>query len=305
MNETDHPDDEVLIDRIRALSQPLVPEPTGYPARVDPIDGIRAVVFDVYGTMLISGTGDIGIASDEEDERIFREALAAAGLPAGHLPAELRGSDVFMEAIHAAQRERRAEGVEFPEVDILAVWNDTLAALVEHGIPSISDEQLRALAIENECRANPVWPMPALAQTLDALSGAGMLLGIVSNAQFYTPLLFNALLGASLEELGFDPALCVWSYRMREGKPSARLYERLAAALSQEHGVTPGETLYVGNDQLKDIWPAQQVGFRTALFAGDRRSLRLREGDERCAKTRADLVIDDLPQLLKAIGIAT
>ena len=48
---------------------------------------------------------------------------------------------------------------------------------------------------------------------------------------------------------------------------------------------------------LKDIWPATQLGFKTALFAGDARSLRLREDDERCRGLKPDLVIDRLSQL--------
>ena len=44
-----------------------------------------------------------------------------------------------------------------------------------------------------------------------------------------------------------------------------------------KNGVAPGEVLYVGNDMLNDVYAAGQVGFRTALFAGDQRSLRMRQ----------------------------
>ena len=43
--------------------------------------------------------------------------------------------------------------------------------------------------------------------------------------------------------------------------------------------------------------PADAVGFQTALFAGDRRSLRLRTEDRRCLDLRPDLVLTDLGQL--------
>jgi putative hydrolase of the HAD superfamily len=49
---------------------------------------------------------------------------------------------------------------------------------------------------------------------------------------------------------------------------------------------------------LNDIYPARKAGFTTALFAGDKRSLRLRQDDPRCANISADLVITDLYQLL-------
>jgi len=52
---------------------------------------------------------------------------------------------------------------------------------------------------------------------------------------------------------------------------------------------------------LNDIYPAQKVGFQTALFAGDKRSLRLRNDDPRCKNLKPDLVITDLIQLLDHI----
>jgi len=67
--------------------------------------------------------------------------------------------------------------------------------------------------------------------------------------------------------------------------------------LAGAHGINPQQPLYVGNDMLKDIWPAARLGCKTALFAGDRRSLRLREDDERCRELEPDLVVDDLSQL--------
>ena len=48
--------------------------------------------------------------------------------------------------------------------------------------------------------------------------------------------------------------------------------------------------------------PASRVGFRTALFAGDRRSLRPREGDPRTAGVVPDLVITEMRSLLDCVG---
>ena len=52
---------------------------------------------------------------------------------------------------------------------------------------------------------------------------------------------------------------------------------------------------------LNDIYPAKQLGFQTALFAGDKRSLRLRTDDARCINLSADLVLTDLGQLINHI----
>ena len=66
-------------------------------------------------------------------------------------------------------------------------------------------------------------------------------------------------------------------------------------------GIPADAALYIGNDMLNDVAPAQKVGFKTALFAGDARSLRLRRNHPQCKNLSADIVITDLMQLLDVI----
>jgi putative hydrolase of the HAD superfamily len=120
--------------------------------------------------------------------------------------------------------------------------------------------------------------MPGAARLLSFLKAAGFVLGIVSNAQFYTPLLFEAFFGGTPEALGFSPELLIYSYRVGEAKPSPVLFEKARDALMKQ-GIGENETVCLGNDMRNDIYGAAQAGFRTVLFAGDRRSLRLREDD--------------------------
>lgn len=291
-----------LIERIRQLSRPLAPEPTGYPERVQSLPGIRVVLFDIYGTLVVSGSGDIGVGNAEDSGAAFHASLRDAGLtPETGLGQGFRGTECLEEVIREFHAGSRAAGVEHPEVDIPQVWSRVLARLPA-GPPTneISEARLRKLAVEYECRTNPVWPMPGMGETIEALSRRGEFLGIVSNAQFYTPLLFHAFLKRSPEALGFDPQLCSWSYRLGEAKPSTGMFRPILDQL-QGRGITPGQVLYVGNDMLKDIWPASRLGCRTALFAGDRRSLRLRGQDPRCSDLQPDLVIGDLRQLLDSV----
>jgi putative hydrolase of the HAD superfamily len=128
-------------------------------------------------------------------------------------------------------------------------------------------------------------------------------MGIVSNAQSYTPLLFQAFLDDPYTSLGFDERCCVWSYKELEGKPSANLYSILLNQLDSHHGIEREQCLYIGNDMRNDMWPAFDLGIRTALFAGDGRSLRLREDDPYCNDVVPDLVVTDLLQLLDCLGL--
>ena len=291
-----------LLQIIQQNSQPLDPIERSGPSRLAVLSGIGCVLFDVYGTLFISGSGDVGTADKQFHETAFRGALKDGGIA---IPEEAPPlSPILQEEIHASHAAGRAEGTEFPEVEICEIWQRVLKRLpVAGGLEgtALRDEELEELAVRFEIEANPVWPMPGCRECLENLKSLGLVLGIISNAQFYTPLLFEALLGQSLDALGFQPNLKILSFEHRRAKPGLYLYE-LARQRLADLGFSPSEVLYVGNDMLKDIYPAMQVGFRTALFAGDARSLRLRETDERTQNLAPDLILTSLADLPKCLS---
>jgi putative hydrolase of the HAD superfamily len=156
--------------------------------------------------------------------------------------------------------------------------------------------------MSRRCRyaTNPVWPMPGAAECLTELANRGIHTGLISNAQWFTPLLFPVLLGGELDALGIGPDMQFWSWRAGCAKPSEHLF-RLAADVLRKRGIEPECVLHVGNDMLNDVSPAAATGFRTALFAGDRRSLRRREGDARVASVTPDIVLIHLRDLLSCV----
>ncbi len=291
---------EILISIIRGLAGPLEPIPADCPPRLVRLPNIRAIALDVYGTLFISASGDIGTAEQGGHEKALREALQEGGFQT--IDSTLRFSDLLVEAIRSSHQKRRDMGIAFPEVEIRKVWQNLLERLIrERRIEGEANSNtIQTVAVTFECLTNPVWPMPGLDRTIEALKASDILLGIVSNAQFYTPLLFPALLRKSLSDLDIQEKHCVWSYQFAEAKPSSRLFQLLRNTL-QESGILPSQTLFLGNDIRNDILPAQRAGFRTALFAGDLRSLKLRKDDLDCLNIEPDLVLTELPQLLQCV----
>jgi len=215
---------------------------------------LRAVLFDIYGTLLSSAAGELH--PDPALRALIAEAHAASPHP---LP------EIDIREIHAALHPERAP------------------------------DEIEALAIAHEKKANPVTPMPGAAETLRQLAAKGIPLGLISNAQFYTVPVLEEALGATLTDLGIDPDLCCFSYFERRAKPDPRLFEILRTRL-EERGIPATDALYVGNDVRNDIDPARTTGFRTALFAGDPTSLRLR--GRSISDSGADHVIGDLREIL-------
>lgn len=287
---------------IRRHCLPMEPVRTQVQPVVRPLRGIKCVLFDIYGTLFVSSSGDVGTAAARQREEAFGDALRAIGLPLQADPAGdgegRRAADHLMAAIRDAHQDARHQGIKYPEVDIIAIWKETLRRLRESkwllALPG--DVDLYALALEYEMRTNPTWPMPGVSDCLRRLVERGLRLGLISNAQFFTQQLFPALLDRPAEALGFESSLQFYSYQWGRAKPSLFLYKRAVEALSRI-GVDAHDVLYVGNDMLNDVTPARNVGFRTALFAGDARSWRPRRGDPRVAGIEPDLVITELSQL--------
>ncbi len=270
--------------------------------RLRKLRGIKAVLFDVYGTLFSSSAGDISLVSQENRDELMHAVLSSNGIkpcsggPSGGL------HEQFLETIEEHQLQRQSEGVRFPEVEIRSVWKDYLSKLQSSGrMQPVQDAPIERLAVEFECRVNPVQAMPGVRECLSRLRDSKRKMGIISNAQFYTPLLFSGLLGSDLVELGFSDDISVWSYRLLEGKPSQRLYQVAADCLRDRYSIEPHAVLYIGNDMRNDIWPAQATGFHTALFAGDSLSLRRRLDDPACNKVIPDIEVTHLMQLFDCI----
>ncbi len=283
-------------ETLRQHARPQSPRPTGCEPVLARLPDIRAVLFDIYGTLFVSGAGSIGATSRTFTGTAFSAALDSVGL-AYHGPGDA-GVERFTGIVRDLHAAARQSGCEYPEVDVLDVWHRTLAALMEDGLlaqTDVSREQLTRLAVEFEGRTNPVWPMPHVLDCCRALHAQGILLGVISNAQFYTPALFPAFFDKTLEELGFDPELQFYSYRFSAAKPGLSMHLAARETLARR-GIAPGATVYVGNDLHKDVITAARVGFRTALFAGDQRSLRLTPCPDH-ADIVPDLVLTDLAQL--------
>lgn len=303
MNWTIHPSVKTRLQtHMRDLLRPVAPLPTQIRPKLNPLKGIRVVLLDVYGTMLAAGQGEVGSAGAAESEGAA-EALEAAGWTPLKPRTGERAGELLHREITAEHTRLRATGIAYPEIRVPEIWSRVVRALARgrYVDGAISSEPVLTLAVEYECRVNPCRPMPHLDTTLQALQQRNILLGIVSNAQFYTPLLLDLFPECGWRAGTFLPHLCIWSWQEREAKPSPRLINKALKRLRRRHHVAPGEVLYVGNDMLNDVAAAQAGGCQTALFAGDRRSLRLRRGDPRTSDIVPDAVItslDQLPRLL-------
>lgn len=286
---------------ILAERQPLEPLKTNLDPSLHQIPGIKAVIFDVYGTLIVSGSGDVGSVDQTDRTSVLRRSFEAAGIDEDFAKG-ISWHD-FRDAVERMNSSRKKDGCESPEVDVVSVWRGLLETRGWIG-GSESVEQVIRLATFFEAWANPTWPMPGASDLIQRLYELNFCLGIVSNAQIFTKVLVEDLLiSKKINDGSLQPDLCFFSNRFRHSKPGPRLFQALASAL-QRRGILPQEAVYVGNDMLNDVWAAKQIGMKTAWFAGDLRSARGRAKDSRCTKLSADLILTSLPQLLECLTLS-
>lgn len=295
------------IEELLATLPETKPVDTGVIASYSKEDNIKAVVFDIYGTLLVSSSGDIDQA--EISTKNLEKAMLGSNIELvdpGSRALEHILCD-FEYTINICHQEAKRNNVPYPEIDILTIWEIVLLHARRKGLVNFNgDANIMRLTIVFEFLSNKVYPMPGMQSVIEGLKKRDYPLGIVSNAQFYTPVAMNYFMHkrVGLEEkiTYFEPELTVYSYKLGIGKPDTRLFAELVPVLKSKYGIEPNEVLFVGNDMLKDIYTSSKAGFKTVLFAGDKRSLRFRSDDNRVGNLKPDHVITNLNQLLNIVG---
>lgn len=243
------------------------------------LDGIKAVVFDVYGTLVSSGAGDISFVDESDRQEELDRLMRSNGKPWTVNTEYQEWHCEYLAAIQDSHQASKLLGVAFPEVDILNIWRALLYNWTEKGWIILDsgmdwDKWIPKIAVEFETTINPISSAPEAFNVLASLRKAGLKLGIVSNAQFYTPIMLEAISSMTMQELGFEKALSVWSFQEGQAKPEKGLYKKLKQQAGKAFQLEPSQILYIGNDVKKDYLPALSMGFKVALYAGDPVSLR-------------------------------
>ena len=99
-----------LIARLRRHAHALTPIPTDQQARLQRLPAVRSVLFDVYGTLFVSASGDIAASDGRERTRAMAQALKAVGIPADRSTAD-RAAAVLVGAITRAHERLNERGV--------------------------------------------------------------------------------------------------------------------------------------------------------------------------------------------------
>jgi putative hydrolase of the HAD superfamily len=265
--------------------------PINYPAQVEKIYDIKAVIFDVYGTLINYWRTEF--SDKEQKEKILLAAFKKTAEyfsftdyihemnPADSLERTLQ--DFYHGLIALNHEKSLKKGVESPEVRIEEVWEVIIMMLCRHGYDvsrhgsGDKRELARCMAYYYNFHSLAGKFYDGVVDALLRLQKGNMKVGIVSDAQFYTPIDLtlltrqqsNNMLDDYLEL--FDVDLIFYSYEYGMTKANPMLFQKLYDAL-YEYQILPSQTVFVGNDLFLDVKPAADIGMCTAFFTGDDKS---------------------------------
>jgi FMN phosphatase YigB (HAD superfamily) len=212
---------------------------------------IRAVIFDIYGTLL-----EVGPPPPDADSRwlrLWRDVL--------HIEpslSRLEFSIASSKVIARHHEDARARGIPWPEIYWPSVVTEIVPELAQ--LPCHSQEEflLRQIQTGHTTRMTA-----ETANSVRWLKEHQCLLGIASNAQAYTVReLCEALATHKLGTDLFEPDLRFWSFEHGFSKPDPHVFQILTARLVAR-GISPRETLMVGDRLDNDIAPAKAHGWQT------------------------------------------
>jgi putative hydrolase of the HAD superfamily len=268
-------------------------EPIGYPSRSEILTDIRVVLFDVYGTLINYWRPEFSGEDTKKKALIgaFKETISHFGMERYLVemnpqePAEKTLWDLYHGLIALRHKLSLDKKIEFPEVKIEEVWNTIVLMLKRRGYApgaafsqdADASEFARCVAFYYNFYSFNRGLYPGVAGALKSLSDNNILLGIVSNAQFYTAIDLTLFLrdqtNGEIDDYTrlFDPDLLFFSFEYGVSKPNPLLFRKLFDAL-YELQILPSQALFVGNDLVSDIKPAQDAGMKTGFFTGDGKS---------------------------------
>jgi FMN phosphatase YigB (HAD superfamily) len=212
---------------------------------------VRAAIFDVYGTLLEVGPPPAD--GDARWQELFRNTFRV-----GTNLSRLDFSVACNRAITRRHTEAKARGIPFPEIVWPSIVAEVLPAFNKLKAPAQEEFIFRQIQIGRTTRLHA-----GAGYALQLLINQRCVLGIASNAQHYTLReLRDALAGAGLDLPQFERDLCLWSFENGFSKPDAHVFQILVSRL-EARGISPAETLMVGDRLDNDIEPARAYGLQT------------------------------------------
>lgn len=297
----------------RRLIWPKVPAPKVIQATpyIKPLPGIRAVLWDVYGTLLRVSEGRFTLFPDDEvrlqialdktihEFNMWNHMYRKPGPPWQSMIG-LYKSTIERQAMHAAPKG------DVTEVDLVDVWRAIIGRLFEkeyhfdEGLyGDLNDFSEKVAYFFHSC-LQATEARAAAVQTMTNIAGNEIIQGFLSDGQSFTlvqTLRALAMQGSlpPLYEL-LRPQTIIISSGIGVKKPSRSLFS-IAVDQLRSLGIQAQETLHISCRLMTDLIPARAAGMKTALLVAEKSGLEVDPVMLKDPTKKPDRLLTDLSQL--------
>ena len=279
---------------------------------IKPLPGIRAVIWNVYGTLLRITDGEllllptqqirmqVALEKTIQEFNMWQSMTRKSGAPWEHLFTQ------YKDLVAEMQLTVTAKKGDVGQVSSTKLWRKLISRLEQkeyaydvdfYGDP---DEYAEKVAFFFHSCLQGVAEMDHAAAVVKAVAEAGLVQGLLADGQSFTRTQLLRAFQATTKLPQFDrlfAAGCVvLSCDVGVKKPSRTLFTTAAEAFAQQ-GLDPAEVLYVSSRWPDDLTVAKQTGFRTALFAGDKNSVQAPAEELLISDLRPDRLLTELTQI--------
>ncbi|MGQ0636882.1 MAG: HAD family hydrolase [Planctomycetaceae bacterium] len=302
----------------RDLLWPQAPEPTAPRATpfLLPLADVRAVTWSVYGVLLLSLDGrleplvpdalrmEVALEKTIHEFHMWHSMSRKPGAPWEYMLQQYRR---LIENEKLAGSRHKGEA---PEVNLARVWRVLIERLQQkdyawdEDLYGDLDEFSEKVAYYFHSCLQGMQAAPNALLALQSVREAGCEQGIIADGQAFTLVQLNR----ALRSQGDVPALnrlftrggVSLSYDIGCRQPAASLFKACLAGFAAR-GIAPGRVLYVASRLKEELAPARKLGIKTALFAGDKRSLQATPAQVQDPELRPDRILTDLRQIRQIV----
>lgn len=300
----------------RGLPWPAAPkvEPAKARPHLPTLRGVRAVLWNVYGTLLAIPGGELLF---EHPQPLIMEVALDKTIDEfkmwGSMSRKPGQPSEYMRHLYAQELmlQKSSGGPErYPEILAERIWEALIKKLFQKeyqfdaGFYGSLNEYARKVAYFFHSSLQGTAAQEGAATAIQLVQDTGRVQGLLADAQCFTTVQLNRALKAQESNLNFDAVLPsafrVLSCEVRARKPSETLFRQAVAALAAK-GIRPEETLHVGTRLVRDIAPAKKMGLRTVLYVGDKGAVEATPELLKDQHHRPDAMLTELPQIAEIL----
>lgn len=277
-----------------------------------PLEGIKVVLWDVYGTLLQIVDGElvhkhrqpvrvqVALEKTIQEFNMWYSMVRKPGLPWESMLQQ------YTKLVDEAALAGTPVKGDTPEIDSAKIWGKIIERLLDReyaydkSLYGNADELAEKVAHFYHANQQGVIASPGAAHALELVQQQGRRQGLLANGQCFTTAQLQHALRKQRSDLYLKGLLHAeyihlsTQYGLRI--PSLTMLAKMERSLHQL-GVTSESVLVVSCRLKEHLAIAKGYGFRTALYAYDANACTVEAADLKDAATRPDRLLTELTQI--------